>query len=133
MVTPKPKKMATYGEYLRGVLEQVDDSYTVLQNLKDRPGDLEIIKKELAKITGLLQALASKFQANKQELSEYDYIVSPMRYFLDNYDFFREVDMISLLYSEDPNRLKNLRLLILDTLDEKNLIGHIKSILRHND
>jgi hypothetical protein len=133
MVTPKSKEMTTYGEYLRGVLEQIDDSYTVLQNLKDRPGDLEIIKKELAKITGLLQALASKFQTNKQDLSEYAYIVPPMRYFLDNYDFFREVEMISLLYSEDPNRLKNLRLVILDTLDEKNLIGHIKSILRHND
>jgi len=133
MVMTKPKKMVTYGEYLRGVLEQVDDSHTVLRNLKDRPGDLEIIKKELAKITGLLQALASKFQTNKQELSEFDYLASPIRYFLDNYDFFREVDMISLLYSEDPNRLKNLRMVILDTLDEKNLIGHIKSILKQND
>lgn len=132
MVMTKPKKMVTYGEYLKGVLEQIDDSNTILQNLKDRPGDLEIIKKELAKITGLLQALASKFQTNKQELSEFDYLVSPIRYFLDNYDFFREVDMISLLYSEDPNRLKNLRLVILDTLDEKNLIGHIKSILKQN-
>lgn len=132
MVMTKPKKMVTYSEYLKGVLEQIDDSNTILQNLKDRPGDLEIIKKELAKITGLLQALASKFQTNKQELSEFDYLVSPIRYFLDNYDFFREVDMISLLYSEDPNRLKNLRLVILDTLDEKNLIGHIKSILKQN-
>lgn len=132
MVMTKPKKMVTYGEYLKGVLEQIDDSNTILQNLKDKPGDLEIIKKELAKITGLLQALASKFQTNKQELSEFDYLVSPIRYFLDNYDFFREVDMISLLYSEDPNRLKNLRLVILDTLDEKNLIGHIKSILKQN-
>jgi hypothetical protein len=36
---------------------------------------------------------------------------------------------MSLLYSTDPMRLKNLRLTILDALEEKNLIAHIKAIL----
>jgi hypothetical protein len=40
---------------------------------------------------------------------------------------------MSLLYADDPMRLKHLRLEILDALDEKNLIGHIKPLLRETD
>jgi hypothetical protein len=122
--------MGTRKEYLKNVLRQVDDSYTILQNLKDKPGDLGIIRHELAKITGILNALVHKLEANKQELDDCQHLLSPMRYFLENHEFFREMDTMSLLYSEDPMRLKNLRLIILGALDEKNLIGHLKAILR---
>ncbi|RJQ29535.1 hypothetical protein C4565_01985 [Candidatus Parcubacteria bacterium] len=123
-------KMATFDEYLKNILRQVDDSHTLLQNLKDKPGDLDIIRREIAKITGLFQATINKLKTNKLELSDYQHFLSPMKYFLENHDFFREMDMMSLLYSEDPMRLKHLRLTILDALDEKNLIEHIKNILR---
>jgi len=122
--------MATFDEYLKNILRQVGDSHTLLQNLKDKPGDLDIIRREIAKITGLFQATINKLKTNKQELSDYQHLLSPMRYFLENHDFFREMDMMSLLYSEDPMRLKHLRLTILDALDEKNLIENIKNILR---
>ena len=67
--------MATYEEYLRGILKQVADSNLLLENLRDKPGDLEIINRELAKINGLFIALANKLEANKQELIEYQYIL----------------------------------------------------------
>lgn len=122
--------MGTHDEYLKGVFQQIDDSHTILTNLKDKPGDLEIIKRDLAKITGLLQVLSAKIQSSKQDLSEYQYLVPPMQFFLVNYDFFREIETMAPLYSEDPMRLKNMRLTILDALDQKNLIGHIKALLR---
>jgi hypothetical protein len=122
--------MAAYDEYLKNVLQQIDDSYTLLQNLKDKPGDLDITKRELAKITGLLQVLINKLESNKQEFSDYQHLPSPMKYFLTSHEFFREIDTMSLLYSEDPMRLKNLRLTILAAMDDKNLMGHIKAILR---
>jgi hypothetical protein len=122
--------MGTLDEYLKNILHQVDDSYTLLQNLKDKPGDLDITRRELAKITGLFQATINKLKANKMELSDYQYLLLPMRNFLENHDFFREMDTMSLLYSEDPMRLKNLRLTILDALDEKSLIEHIKNLIR---
>jgi hypothetical protein len=122
--------MTTYDEYMKNTLQQIADSYTIFQNLKDKSGDLEIIKRELAKITGILQALANKLEVNKQEFSDYQHLLSPIRYFLQNHDFFREINIMSLLYSDDPMRLKNLRLVILDALDEKNLIEHIKAILK---
>jgi hypothetical protein len=122
--------MTTNDQYIKNILQQVDDSQTILQNLKDKPDDLDIIERELAKITGLLQALGNKLETNKQEFSDYQHILPPIRHFLQNHEFFREIKIMFPLYSEDPMRLKNLRLVILDALDEKNLIGHIKSILR---
>ena len=127
------KKMDTPEGYLRRVLEQIDDSHTVLSNLKDKPCDLEIVKRELARITGSLQALVNKIAPNKPEFSDYQYLLSPIRTFLENHEFSREIDTMSLLYSEDSMRLKNMRLTILDALDEKNLIGHIKSVLREKN
>lgn len=121
--------MATYDEYIKGILQQIDDAYTLFLNLKDKPGDLDIIKRELAKVTGLLQAITNKLETNT-EFTDYEFLLLPTKYFLQNHEFFREIDTMSLLYSEDPLRLKNLRLTILDALDEKNLIGYIKAILR---
>jgi hypothetical protein len=126
----KKNKLATLDEYLKNILHQVADSHTLLQNLKDKPGDLDITKRELAKITGLFQATINKLKSNKLELADYQYLLLPMRNFLENHDFFREIDTMSLLYSEDPMRLKNIRITILDALDEKNLIEHIKNLLR---
>lgn len=130
MAMPKYVVLISYEEYLKGVLEQIDDSYTLLQNLHDKPGDLAVIKRETAKITGLLQALSNKVRANKAEFSEYEHLLSPAKNYLDNHDFFREMDMLGMLYSEDSLRLKNMRLTIIDALEEKNLMVHIKSLLR---
>jgi hypothetical protein len=119
--------------YLKSILRQVGDAYATLQDLKDQPGDLNIIKRELAKITGTLHVIIHKLETNKQELHDYQYLASPAKYFLENHEFYREIDTMSLLYADDPMRLKHLRLEILDAIDEKNLIGHIKPILRETD
>ena len=122
--------MGTFSKYVEGLLQQIFYSYTLLQNLNDKPGDLDIVKKELAKITGLLQVLINKLEANPEESSDYQYFLSPSKYYLVNYDFFREIDTVSLLYSDDPMRLRGIRLAILNALDEKNLMGHISAFLR---
>ena len=130
MVAHEYKKMVVFSKYVEGILRQITTSYAALQNLQDKPGDLDVIKKELAKITGTLQVLANKIEANPDESADYQYFLLPSRYYLTNYDFFREIDTVSLLYSDDPMRLKKIRLTILDALDEKNLIGHMSAFLR---
>ncbi len=122
--------MVTFEEYFKNILRQVDDSNTILENLRDKPGDLEIIRRELAKINGLLSAISSKLEANTQELADYQYVLSPIRKYLENHEFFREMDTISLLYSDDSSRLKNLRLAIVGSIKENNLLGHIQAILK---
>lgn len=122
--------MVTFEEYFKNILRQVDDSNTILENLRDKPGDLEIIRRELAKINGLLSAISSKLEANTQELADYQYVLSPIRKYLENHEFFREMDTMSLLYSDDSSRLKNLRLAIVGSIKENNLLGHIQAILK---
>ena len=130
MAAHQYKKMVVFSKYVEGILRQISDSYTVLQNLQDKPGDLDIIKRELAKITGILQVLTNKIAANPKESEDYTYFLSPSKYYLENHDFFREIETTSLLYSDDPMRVRRIRLAILNALDEKNLIGHMSAFLR---
>ena len=57
--------MVTIDEYLKGILGQILASYNILTELSDNPDDLEIIKKELSKIRGLLQVIHSKLDGKK--------------------------------------------------------------------
>ncbi|MFM8658554.1 MAG: hypothetical protein ACKOCQ_01270 [Candidatus Nitrosotenuis sp.] len=116
--------------YFKRVLQQISDSYDTLENLSDKSGDLDTIKRELAKTNGALLALANKLQANKQELEGYQYLLKPIRLYLENYEFFREIGTMAPLYSDDPFRLKNLRLSVLSALRENNLLEHVRTILR---
>ena len=43
--------------------------------------------------------------------------------------FTREIEILSQVYGNDSNRLKNLRMLIINSLNDKNLIEKLQSIL----
>ncbi len=55
--------MVDFDNYLKGLLKQILESYQLLTNLEDKTGDLEIIKKELAKIKGLLHVIINKLNS----------------------------------------------------------------------
>ena len=130
MVVLYQNKMIELDGYFKRVLQQVADSYNVLENLSDKSGDLDTIKRELAKTNGLLLALYNKLQSNKQELEGYQYMLKPIRLYLENHEFFREINTMAPLYSDDPLRLKNLRLSILSSLQENNLLEHVRTVLK---
>jgi len=52
--------MISFDEYIKDVLKQILDSYQILLELEDKPGDLEIIKNELLKINGFLRVIVKK-------------------------------------------------------------------------
>ena len=116
-------------EYLKGILGQILASYKILTELNDNPDDLEIIKKELSKIRGLLQVIRSKLDGKKYQT---DHLVSLYKlavYYYDTYDFTREIEVLEQVYYKDSDRLKNLRLLIIDSLNDKKLIEKLQTIL----
>ena len=39
--------MVSYGEHLKKILSQTVESYYLLKEIQDKPGDLEILKKEM--------------------------------------------------------------------------------------
>ena len=121
--------MGTIDEYLKGILGQVLTSYKILTELDDNPDDLEIIKKELSKIRGLLQVICSKLGGKKYQTDHLVALHKLSTYYIDTYDFTREIENLTPVYFNDSNRLKNLRLLIIDSLNDKKLIEKLQAIL----
>ena len=120
--------MSDFDNYLKGLLKLILDSYQILDDLKDRSGDLEIIKKELSKINGLITVLINKLESSKNYSDDFVVLISSGKYYLENYYFLDEIETLSKLYSDDSNRLKNLRYTIIIALQEKKLIQKIKTV-----
>ena len=121
--------MGTIDEYLKGILGQILTSYKILTELDDNPDDLEIIKKELSKIRGLLQVIRSKLGEKKYQSDHLVTLYKLSTYYIDTYDFTREIENLAPVYFNDSNRLKNLRLLIIDSLNDKKMIEKLQAIL----
>ena len=100
--------MGTIDEYLKGIIEQVLASYKILTELTDNPTDLEIIKKELSKIRGLLQVIRSKLNEKKYQTDHLVALYKLAVYYYDTYDFTREIEVLEQVYYKDSDRLKNL-------------------------
>ena len=109
-------------EYLKGVLRQILDSHKILIELDGSQNDLNIIKKETAKIKGLLQVINNKLDAKKYQSDHLVTLRKLSRYYINTYDYSREIDYLAQIYGEDPNRIKNLRTLIINSLNDKKMI-----------
>ena len=116
-------------EYLKGVLGQILDSYKILGELNDNPNDLDIIKKEIAKIRGLLQVIHNKLNSEKYQSDQLVTLRKLSMYYIETYDYSREVEYLAQIYDEDPNRIKNLRILILNSLNDKRMIEKFQTIV----
>ena len=121
--------MVTIDEYLKEILGQILASYKTLTELNDNPNDLEIIKKELSKINGLLQVMRSKLDVKKYQTDHLVALYKLATYYIDTYDFTREIEILGQVYYKDSDRLKNLRLLIIDSLNDKKLIEKLQTML----
>ena len=118
--------MVTYYEYLKNILEKIIVAHDILTKLEDKPGDLMIIKKEILKINGFFQVLINKIDTEKFQSTDFSDLKSKFEHYLENYSFEKEIDTMAPLYSEDSNRLKNMRLKILESLADKKLMNNIE-------
>jgi len=121
--------MISNSEYVKKILRQILDSYNVVLSLKDQSGDLSIIKKELLKINGFFLVLVKKLGTKNFESSDLLELKSKVKNYLDGYYFVQEIDTMSPLYSDDPARLKNMRLKILEAFQDRNLIDKIEEVI----
>ena len=116
-------------EYLKGILGQILDSYKILAKLDDNPNDLDMIKKEISKINGLLQVIHNKLSAKKYQSDHLVTLRKLSTHYIDTYDYSREIEYLSQIYDQDPNRIKNLRILIINSLNDKNMIEKFQNML----
>ena len=121
--------MVTYNDYLKNVLTQILESFSRIQEINDKPGDLDEIKKELLKITGIFKVITSKVDSTKITSSDFKPLQSKLRHYLENYYFEQEIDTMSTLYSADVGRIKNMRLKIIEALEEKSKIEDMKDLI----
>ena len=116
-------------EYLKGILGQILDSYKILAKLDDNPNDLDMIKKEISKINGLLQVIHNKLSAKKYQSDHLVTLRKLSGHYITTYDYSREIEYLSEIYDQDPNRIKNLRMLIVNSLNDKNMVEKLQTIL----
>jgi len=117
-------------EYFKSLLTQISESYNFLKEMKDNPGDLDIINVQQAKIQGLIKVLCNKIEALHYESDDFSELLKAGNTYLENYDFKDIIDTYQL-YSKDVMRIKNIRILILSSLEETKLITKIQSMLQH--
>lgn len=121
--------MVTYNEYLKKILHQILDSYKFLQEINDKPGDLDIIKKEMLKINGFLKVASNKVDSDKIPSSDFKTLQLKFQNYLNDYYFEKEIDTMAPLYSNDVSRVKNMRLKILEALENKRMIEEIGELI----
>ena len=82
--------------------------------------DLDHVRRELARMNGLLGAVLRRGGAVQS--AEFRDLLPRIRGYLDGYDFAREIDAMSGLYSGDAGRVRGIRLKILEALGERGLV-----------
>jgi len=119
-------------DYIKSLLNQTLDAHTILNKLKDEPDDLEIIKKQVGKIEETLKVLCNKIKELNNSSDDYVKLSKSAKFYLENHDFFNIIEAYKL-YDEDPQRIKNVRTLVIKALEEKKLIEKIQHMLKNQD
>jgi hypothetical protein len=120
--------VVTYNEYLKSILLQILESHQNLKEIQDKPGDLDKIKKELLKITGFLKVISNKIEDSKIPHSDFKPLKSKFRNYLDNYSFEQEIETMTPLYNDDVHRVKNMRLKILESMNDNKMMDDVKEL-----
>ncbi len=121
--------MVTYNDYLKNILEQIVDSYNTLREINDKKDDLEFIKIEMLKINGFVKVVLKKIDSDKITSSNFKIIQSKFQHYLDNYYFEKEIETMAPLYSDDLNRVKNMRLKILEALEDRKMMDKVVELI----
>ncbi|MGY5140524.1 MAG: hypothetical protein ACW9W9_03860 [Candidatus Nitrosopumilus sp. Bin_571-38] len=121
--------MVTYNEHLKKILSQTLDSYNTLKEIQDKPGDLDHIKKEMLKINGFLKVSTNNIDEYKITLSDFKKLKSKFEHYLENYFFEKEIETMAPLYSDDIHRVKNMRLKIIEALEDKKMMESVGDLI----
>jgi len=120
--------MVTYVEHLKNILNHILDSYQILNEIEDKPGDLSKIEKEMLKINGFIRVVSNKIDTDKIPTSDFQTLKIKFSQYLENYSFEKEIKTMASLYSDDMSRVKNMRLKILEALKNKHMMDDAREL-----
>ena len=121
--------MVTYAEHLKNILNHILDSYQILNEIEDKPGDLSKIEKEMLKINGFIKVVSNKIDVDKIPLSDFETLKIKFSQYLENYSFEKEITTMASLYSNDMSRVKNMRFKILEALTSKHMMDDARELI----
>mgnify|MGYP006446400807 FL=1 len=121
--------MVTYNEHLKKIISQTLESYNVLRGIQDKPGDLDNIKREMLKINGFLKVATNNIDEYKISHSDFKKLKSKFSHYLENYFFEKEIETMAPLYSNDMHRVKNMRIKIIEALEDKKMIEGMEDLI----
>ena len=101
----------------------------MLKEIEDKKEDLNNVKKEMLKINGFLKVVLRKLDSDKITSSNFRIIKSKFQHYLENYYFEKEIETMAPLYSNDLSRVKNMRLKILEALEDRKMMEEIKELI----
>ena len=120
--------MREMNEYFKGILNQILDSYAIIEDLGNTSNDLHVLQIEIAKITGLFKIIFRKLSKTNDLTKDFSTLQKIVGDYLENYDFSREIELLLKTFSEDQSRVKNIRLSISKSLNDKELIEKIYNL-----
>ena len=123
--------MVTYSEHLKNILSHILESYQILNDIEDKPGDLVKIEKEMLKMNGFIKVVSNKIDIDKITRSDFGIVKTKFAQYLENYSFEKEIKTMASLYSDDMSRVKNMRLKILEALKNKHMIDDVKELMEN--
>jgi len=112
-------------EYLNSILKKILNSYSIIDELSDKAIDLELLEVEVRKINGLLLVLSKKITSITDNSSDAKNLEKNIVYYIHNYDFLREINLLLNTYSEDSLRVRNIRDSVIKSLNENKLMQKI--------
>ena len=114
--------MVTISDYIKNITEKILTSISIIENSGDNSESLEILKIELKHINGYLSIIIRKLEKRDKISDLHSVLLKTSLYYLDNHDFFRELEQITDIYSNDPNRIKNIKKLVIDSFHQKKFL-----------
>jgi len=121
--------MVSYNEYLKKILSQILDSHRILGEIQDKPGDLKRINKEMLKTNGFIKVVVNNIDEKKIPQSDFKPLQIKLGHYLESYFFEKEIETMASLYSDDMHRVKNIRLEIIEALEDKKMIESIEDLI----
>ena len=120
--------MVTLSDYLKNIASKTLDSITIIENLDDNTESLQTLKVEMKHINGYLTIIIRKLE-NRDNVSDlHSELLKLSISYLNENDFFRELEQINEVYSNDPNRIKNIKKLIINSFHKKEIVSILDEI-----
>ena len=83
----------------------------------------------MLKTNGFIKVVVNNIDEKKIPQSDFKPLQVKLEQYLENYFFEKEIATMAPLYSDDMHRVKNMRLKIIEALEDKKMIESVEDLI----